>query len=205
MVIGYTISGDDCGAWFFRTAPDDVICPKCKTCLNYDYTPENVAPLNKAKGDVIATYDNQLLYSQKFVDFVRGIIPFVPRFVRVCTKPDYYCLNPEVSVPFDSVKRGTRFGKKCDLCGNFMWAAGARPAVLKINALPGKGFFKTDILFGGPEKGPLIIVDIELKKALERQNFKGVYFDKVYSADSPWPPSAKINLSTVSSACMHKE
>jgi hypothetical protein len=188
MIIGNIVSGEDMfEVQFFENAPEGVRCPKCKTPLRYDYIPNNIEVPRGRKDDVVATYDLVDLYSERFVDFVEGILSPAPLFRQVSENPNYFYYVPERVVPFDAEKRQVRFETPCNLCGGYMSIAGAAPAPLKINALPGKGFFRTDLSFGS-RKWPLTIVDPELKKALEKQKFKGLHFWDVYSADHPWPP-----------------
>lgn len=193
MVIGYTISASDIDAYFFEAAPKGVLCPKCKTRLDYTYVPENLNVPLVQEYDVVATYDSVKLFSKKFMDFVQDFVNPAPLFYQISKKPAYYYFLPQIEVPFDPIKRAVVYDCRCELCGGYRSIAGATPAPLKVNALPGTGFFRTDMVFGGPYKSPLIIVDPELKKALEKQDFRGLYFKEVYSADSLWPPQKNRN------------
>ena len=192
MIIGHIVYGADMfETRFFENAPDGVLCPKCKTPLRYDYFPNNIEVPRGRKDDVVATYELVELYSERFVDFIESTLNSAPLFRQVSENPKYFYYLPERTVPFDAEKRQVRFETPCKLCGGYHSIAGAAPAPLKINALPGKGFFRTDLPFGGGfygHKWPLVIVDPELKEVLEKEKFRGLSFVDVYSADHAWPP-----------------
>jgi hypothetical protein len=188
MIIGYIVSGGDLLAQFFENAPEGVLCSRCKTPLRYDYIPNRVEVPRKQDNDVVATFDHVKLYSERFVDFIESVLKPAPLFTQVSESPKYFYYLPEIALPFDAAKRQVKFETACNVCGGYVAIAGMAPAPLKINSLPGKGFFRTDLPFGGPHKWPLTIVDPELKEALEKQKFRGLHFWDVYSADHAWPP-----------------
>lgn len=193
MIIGYSIYGQDLDAYFYKNAPDGIICPECKTCFNYDYAPQNMQVPKLQRFDVVGTYDQRRLFSRRFVDYVTSFIDSNLEFKQVSENPDYFSFLPSRAVEFDIIKRHVIFETPCSLCGGFRSIAGAEPTPLKTNTLPGTGtgFFRTDIPFGGPYKAPMIIVDPKIKTALAQQKFRGILFFPVYSADAPWPPPRK--------------
>jgi hypothetical protein len=188
MIIGHVVSGEDMfETRFFENAPEGTRCPKCDTPLRYDYIPNQIEISKKQKNDVVATYELVKLYSERFVEFIESIVKPAPLFRQVSENPKYFYYLPERVVPFDAEKRKVIFENPCNLCGGYMSIAGAAPAPLKINALPGEGLFRTDLVFGS-RKWPLTIVDPKLKGALQKQKFRGVHFGDVYSEDHIWPP-----------------
>ncbi len=82
----------------------------------------------------------------------------------------------EIVVPFDAVKRGTRFLKRCEVCGKYDEVIGATPVFLKEGPqVPDNGFARTDLEFGsGDRKGPVLLCGPAAAAAFAEAQLRGV-------------------------------
>ena len=191
-VIGYEIMGQsELGTYFFENVPDGIVCPECGTCIDYSYAPTNMRIHQSRKYDIANTYDGRSLVSKRFVDYCLNELRVEEVFRSVTKDERYHYYLPKRVVPFDAARRKTRFERPCRACGGYGDITGANPVFLKISALPGVGFFRTDLAFASnQEKFPSIIVDSETKARLESQHFRGLVTFEVYSCDHEdpkWP------------------
>src|SRR5262249_55064083 len=128
---------------------------------------------------------NRPIFSERFAKFLQSVLVIPGTFKKVSSNPPLYYIMPEMQIPFDPVKRGTRFENKCDLCGSYERIVGATPAFVNVERLPVPGLYRTDLAFGsGRAKFPLRIVDLQTKDKLQKQKFSGMAFHNVYSSAS---------------------
>ena len=178
-IVGNVIRGPDNDTYLF-----DDRAPRCGTCgFRRDFLATNPRyVLRRSKLDVSSTYDNQLIVSARFKEWVeRAGLPGAV-FHPFEDDPLHFHLLPDRVVPFDTVARKTRvIGPICPECGNAVEVIGADPTFLRVNAPIARGFSRTDVLFGSRDaKAPLILVDPESGQALERAAMKGLESSRAF-------------------------
>lgn len=183
MIIGYTISAQDNGAYFFNECSKNVLCPKCGTCTDYSWYPDKLELTENIQvKDASCTYDCRLIVSEKFKIFCseqeyEGIY-----FYKVSEKPVLYYMIPGKIISFDSDRRKTRFINKCEICGGYESIVGATPAFLRDNSKVDDGLFRSDLAFAsGKEKFPIIIIGSETYRKMKEYQLTGVEFKKIES------------------------
>lgn len=187
MVIGYTISGNASNdGVFFENVPEGTLCPKCQTCINPDYYPEEIKIHRSKKYDVSYTWDLRTLFSQRFSDFCKSEfdLDITEKKISCYTGDLYYYVPPSI-LEYDAIERKTKFLKKCDVCGNFEEVIGATPVFLKSKEKIKDGFHRSDLEFSGrSSKHPLLFVSVGYYEILRKQKFRGLYFEEIL--DDPW-------------------
>jgi hypothetical protein len=183
--IAYDITGQDNGAFFFLEAPARAFCPVCGSVTDDSYLPERLKNV-RSKYPFSYTYDGRPIATSEFRDFCMMHDPAGLDFALVHKTPSLYLVKAKRVVKFDSAKRRTTTTHFCDECQRFAQVAGATPGFLtEIDAPLGYQFVRTDVEFGSyREKHPSIIVGPELKCAMERMKFKGIYFHPVYGSST---------------------
>jgi hypothetical protein len=132
--------------------------------------------------DVSYTYDGYLIVSERFRDIAEEA---GTRCISLPSVSGFYSLLVENEVPFDTVRRRTRFEQPCDECGRYFVVAGATPAFLKVEAELPDQMFRTDLEFGtGNEQHPLIIAGPRTADRLLVAGFDGLDLTPVGNAGS---------------------
>ena len=176
MIVAYSISEPDCRARMFE---DDPQLKKCTGCgYRLDFFAHNPRfRLAGDKYDICATYDLQSIGSLAFKRFCEGQGYCGLRFLGFDSDEVHFHVVVEKMVPFDPVRRGTRFENLCNDCGNYESVAGATPAFLKVSTPLLDGIYRTDVLFGsGNHKAPLILVGLDTKRKMEMAGLRGLYY-----------------------------
>lgn len=183
----YVLRGQDINAYFFAGAPDGIVCPKCGSCLNRSYSPPTLNVQETPRYDFGYTRDLQPLFSKGLVDIINDQKGISLAANEMRDSGGYFNLAVTETIEFDAQRRKTRFGPRCDVCGQFEWIAGATPAFFTSRQVPTNGILKTDLEFGDRQgKSPLIIVGRELKETIESCHFSGIYFDDAYGASDKY-------------------
>lgn len=179
-LIAYVLQGQDNDSYMLYDAPHLTRCSTCGELLKRPHLIPDFK-LNK-KFDVSSTYDGYTIVSKRFVDewHHNGGTGLV--FNQLPADPDYFTVEANKEVEFDSVRRKTRFEDFKPCCNRFKSIAGATPAIIK-NAnmtLSKTQAFQTDVLFGsGDEKHPLIIIPTSIGIALKKAKLSGLDFGEV--------------------------
>ena len=158
----YRLSAQDNGLYFFYDRPDVKRCHVCRALLSKWEEDLACIPIVKPpKYDASYSYDGVLVVNERFREVVeaKGItgLEFRPLQGHV------FAARSSMSVQFDAVRRGTRFIKRCDTCGQYESVVGATPIyLLSGEAIPERGFAKTDLEFGSSdEKSPMSCVGMK--------------------------------------------
>ncbi len=195
MIIGYGISvqdddsymlGEDSfkpkdngGFYDWRFGKDGMPHPAtCKTCgskINPDYVNAAYRVL-KRKRDITFTYDGYTLVSNRLRDYLREHNYPGVELITLPNDKDFYWLRSNRTIKFDIERRGTRFEKFCNTCGNYFNVIGAIPIYIKeANETLPDGFYRTDIEFGsGHEQHPIIVVGPKTGEQLRLMKFIGL-------------------------------
>lgn len=181
MVVGYLLSGNDNGSFFFDQNDESLpICDQCGYVTDFDYM-SPIIKLRTKKYDISSTYDNREIVSDKFKRFCldnhyTGLI-----FKPLPNNSDFYLFTINNILKFDTDKANLRYYKFCNKCGNYESVTPAIPVVLKdVDAPLADGFYATDVNFAsGNEKGPVFIIGITTYEKLKRHKFKGINFLKI--------------------------
>jgi len=186
MQIAYSLTGHDNDSYFFESAPGNVFCQQCGSCVDKSYLPDNMTI--RRKYDIGSSYDGRDIVSARFKEFCDEHYPGEAAFYQVTRDADFFYMVPKLILAFDAEKRRTRFLEFCPACGNYKSICGATPGVLKNQAEPiERGFFRTDLEFGsGREKSPVIIIGLKTKQQITEKRFGKPSFNPVYN-DLPSP------------------
>lgn len=183
MILGYVMKANSSndGNFFDGSEGDDVLCPNCGSCLNYDYFPKSIDIKPSKKYDVSYTNDLRLLFSRRFVEFCTNILGADELFRKVNVQgQELFYMIPKRVLEFDVERRKTRFENPCSICGGYESIVGAKPAFLKITEPIKNGFFRSDVAFAsGKHKAPLFFVSVDWMKQLSLQKFRGIEFSEV--------------------------
>jgi len=180
MVLGFTITGQDNDSYL----KEDLYGKNISECIDYianreKYITEDFR-ISKTKYDYSYTYDGALIISQRFKDFCEKLEFTDIEFHKLQAQPNFYLFKVNSVIEFDSERRKTRFLEYNEKCGEYNEVVGAVPVCLKDNQKIKKGFYRTDIEFGrGYAKSPLIIVDKDIYKKIQKEKFKGLYGEKI--------------------------
>lgn len=172
--IAFVLHGHDNDSYMLQGCTNLIRCPVCGELLQ---RPRLVAAFRLGKKrDVSATYDGYNVVSQRFVDEWQRIGGDGLEFAPLAEEPGYFVIDANQEVGFDFERRKTRFEKHRPCCGRYHSVAGATPAFVKSpKDLPQTRAARTDVMFGsGDEKHPLIIIPLELGKALKRAKLSGL-------------------------------
>lgn len=177
-LIGYVLSGQDNGTFMFDD--DDPALPRCGLCgykLDFQATNPQYRLGRKGRGwDVGGTFDGQLVVSRRFRDFcvanrIAGI-----NFNSFANEPDFFHAVSNRVLGLDPVKSMLRLSKQCGRCGNFESVVGPyRRFKVDGSLLP--GFYRSDLaLASGNEKGYVLVMTPDVRRALEGAGMKGLAF-----------------------------
>jgi hypothetical protein len=163
--------------WRFGTArhPHPATCPNCgrKTDANF-INPE--FRVKKRRLDFVSSYDGYCFVSRSFREFCEKQEWHGVMYAELPSDPDFFVFRPSQVLPFDAVRRGTRFEDKCPRCLAFYNIIGATPVCLKGVTEPIlDGLYRTDLEFGsGPEQNPVVLAGINTGEKLRDQKFRGL-------------------------------
>jgi predicted RNA-binding Zn-ribbon protein involved in translation (DUF1610 family) len=176
MVVGYYLSVADSRSRMFR---DDSSLKKCPTCgYRLDFFAHNPQyGLRSADYDLCATYDGQLIGSLAFKRFCEEQNYSSIIFREFDLDEIHFHVIFENIVPFDAIRRKTRFEKLCPTCGNYESVVGAKPAYLRLSSPLVDGLYRSDLLFAsGNEKGPAEFAAVCTKEKMLAAGIRGVTF-----------------------------
>lgn len=172
-IYGLSVRGND--LVFFGDRQDVKRCSVCSALLDKWKEDLSVVPIRRApKFDV--SYSNSGIYvvTKRFRACVEENALVGLTFTPL--QAGLFSVRPKVSVPFDAERRGTRFLKQCQVCGQYESVVGATPVFLAATAsVPERGFVRTDLEFGSfDEKHPLVLCGSEAAEVLRGANLKGL-------------------------------
>lgn len=151
-------------------------CPTCGALLTKWNDPLTGLVIKKRRFDISITYDGVVVVSDAFktaydLNGLSGLW-----FVPLPDDSAFFNIQATDIVAFDAERRGTRFIKQCDSCGQFESVAGATPIYLKEGStIADLGFVRTDLEFGSEdEKHPLLLCGPSAGKALKHAKLKGL-------------------------------
>lgn len=171
----YRLSAKDNGLYFFRGRRDVRRCSACGALKNkWGEDIGSAAWTGNLKDEVSNSYDGVLVVSPRFRSVVEGDGMTGLDFRHLAG--GFFNALPNSVVPFDSVRRLTRFEKKCKECGQYGSVIGATPVFLLPGAEPPEnGFVRTDLEFGsGDEKAPIILCGDKAADRLLREHLSGL-------------------------------
>ncbi|HEX5745174.1 MAG TPA: hypothetical protein VFZ09_02960 [Archangium sp.] len=176
----FTMCGHDNDLSFFKDRNDVKRCSSCGLLVaKWKENLSVVSVPRRLRYDVSSSYDGVVVVSQRFRDVYErtGLtgLEFTP------LTGGYFALRATHTVVFDSARRGTRFVKKCDACGQYESVAGAAPAFLVDGEAIGElAFARTDLEFGsGDERAPVFVCGARAAEALRGAKLKGMDLEKV--------------------------
>src|SRR5260370_6595494 len=114
----FHLSGQDNGLYFFFGRTDVKRCAVCRSLTNkWDESLASLPIASEPKYDVSYSYDGVLVVTSRFKDAVdsaglSGML-FRPLQRRL------FAARPREVVPFDAVRRGTRFENRSESCGQY--------------------------------------------------------------------------------------
>ena len=154
----YIIFGHDNDKYAYKQN-NVVSCPTCNLVDRHSSIKES---FKKLKYDISSTLDNELLISKKVYKALKLVID-ESNFEKA---GEYFYIKPEATVQFNHLKRGTKFGEKCETCQTHSYVIGVTPCILK-EPLMKSGLYKTNLSFGdkqdyGSNLTPAIIVTEDL-------------------------------------------
>ena len=156
---------------------DDV--RRCRECHELiDKWNESLLRLvvNDRHYDLSLTYDGILVASNRFAEIYNttGLEGLLIR--QLPSDPEFNLVKATRAVCFDYVKRKTRFGNRCPLCGLYDSVVGATPVFLKTGTVvKDREFVRSDLEFGSSdEKHPLLLCGHAAAEALVAASLKGV-------------------------------
>jgi hypothetical protein len=154
MLVGYYLGVAHSESRMFR---DHSQLAKCQQCgYRLDFFAHN--PRYRLKQDrygLCATYDGQTIVSLRFKRFCEQQGYAGLKFLEFDDDELHFHLITQNVVPFDAVRRKTRFENLCSLCGSYESVIGVTPTFLQVNAPLQDGIYRTDLLFAsGNEKSP---------------------------------------------------
>jgi hypothetical protein len=130
--------------------------------------------LTPPKYDASYSYDGVLVVTERFREVVetKGITGLEFRPVQ----GHVFAARSSMSVQFDAVRRGTRFEKRCESCGQYESVVGATPIyLLSGETMPERGFVRTDLEFGSyDEKSPIELCGDEAAREFQKARLRGV-------------------------------
>lgn len=135
--------------------------------------------LKRRNYDCSVTYDGAFIASQRFRDLSVRIGNPNLEFQNLPNDQGFWLMTVVgASIPFDSIRRQTRFENKCASCETWESVIGAVPAYLQIAGPLPPGIHRTDLEFGsGNEKSPLLLFAAETVVLLKRENIRGLHFE----------------------------
>lgn len=183
MVLGYRLGGGSSNdaEFFDGSEPEGTLCPACKCCINEHYVPKFLDVSKSKKYDVAYTHDLHTVFSERFVSFCKDVLKSDDTFTPIKTPHStLYYMVPKRILAFDAVRRKTKFGKICPVCGQCEEITGAFPVYLKSKKTLEPHFYRTDLSFAhSKSKNFLILVCAEWKILLAAEKFRGLTFDAI--------------------------
>lgn len=171
----YKLSAEDNDLDFWGDRHDVNRCTVCAALLDKWKEDLSRVPIRRApKYDVSSSISGVYVVTKRFRACVEDNALTGLEFTPL--QAGLFSIRPKVSVPFDAARRGTRFLKQCQVCGQYESVVGARPVFLTANAIvPARGFVRTDLEFGSfDEKHPLVLCGGEATEVLRGANLKGL-------------------------------
>jgi hypothetical protein len=178
-VLGQAVFGEDNDSYMYHDAPGVKRCPGC----GYHLDPTFVDPgfrLVRRGFDLSYTYDGCCIASERVKTFCeRQGYPGMT-FLPLPSTPGFFRLIVDRVVEFDAVRRETRFGSNCPVCGRPESVAGLTPVFLREGTVLNEGFYRTDLEFGtGDERSPCLLVAPSTFMRVARERWRGAYFKEI--------------------------
>lgn len=173
----FRLSVRDNGQFAFYKRPDLKRCWKCGEMLDKWNEPLPGFTVLSLKGlDLSTTHDSLDIASRLFKECYESHHMVGLSFTPLTGPQPCFKVLGEIIVPFDSVKRRTKFLKQCEVCGRCDEVIGATPVFLKDGAsVPENGFARTDLEFGtGDRKGPVLLCGPAAAAAFAEAHLSGV-------------------------------
>lgn len=132
--------------------------------------------LARRRYDLSITYDGIVIASHRFRSLCQDSGLTGLQFKPLPDDPDFVHVVATIIVPFDSVRRGTRFIRQCAVCGMYESVVGATPVYLQQGAsVPDAGFARSDLEFGSDdEKHPLLLCGATACAVIAASDVEGV-------------------------------
>jgi len=180
-IVGFTLSAPDNDTTMFD-GKKWTTCNGCGYRVDFFTTNPNYR-LAATSHDISVTYDGQFVASRRFKEFSESRRHAGVEFRTFKDDRDHFHLVATSVVPFDVIRRKTRFENRCPECGNYESVIGAKPTYLALSDPLADGFFRTDTLFAsGNEKHPLIIVGLRTKSDLSLSKLVGLDLAPAYGS-----------------------
>lgn len=117
MSIGFVMSGPDNDSYMLRGPGSPPVCGSCGLLSGRAWVDPGFE-LRDRRFDVSYTYDGYLIVSQRFKDVADGV---GTRFIGLPSISGFYALVVENVLPFDTVRRKTRFEQRATSAGGTSW------------------------------------------------------------------------------------
>ncbi len=151
-------------------------CQACGELLHKWEEPLSGLVVKRRRYDIGITYDGIEVVSGRFKYVyeeteLTGLV-----FRQLPDDPSFFSIRASRAVAFDAERRGTRFEKRCAICGHFDSVIGATPPFLKAGAaVPEREFVRTDLEFASDdEKSPLLICGEVAARSLTAAKLNGL-------------------------------
>lgn len=171
------LSAQDNDLYFYHDRTDVARCEACQLLLRkWDEDLTSVALKKNLKRDASYSYDGVLVVSAGFKFAVENAQ--IPGMDFRQLQEQYFAARPTRTVPFDVGRRATKFGKRCDFCGQHAFVIGATPVFLMPGAGVGpKECVRTDLEFGtGDNKAPVVLFGDDAVQKLKKTKLRGLCF-----------------------------
>ena len=168
---------------FLPKGSDVSRCPVCGQLINkWEQNLAAIAIRRLPRLDVSTSVDGVVVVKEDVRLFLEAMFPEGIRYVSL--DRGLSTIRPKKVVAFDAAARKTRFGKRCDTCGEYEWIVGATPVKLLSSVVLGDAeIARTDLEFGSnDQKNPLILLGDVVGSALASRAFSGL---TVVRADKP--------------------
>lgn len=186
MVKLFKISAADIGLYYYNEGDEtsERICASCGRPRTDTGFPERHLRLRKERADWGATYDGQMIITERVVTFLQAHASTPVTTIKVNRRPAMYALKLSEILRFDAKTVGTRFEDFCKRCGEYATIVGASPpAVFTDEKIDSMGIYRSDLIFAcGREMHPIILVGEGLQKIL-MENFRELDFRVVRMSD----------------------
>ena len=165
MLLGYSISYPDNESYMLRGPSPHPKCEECGFVLDHEWIDPQFR-LIQPYADLSATYDGYTIATERFCDFASK---HGGRCIELPSAPGFSSFRVDERIAFDSVRRKTRFAKRCSICGQFGDVTGSTPIFIQGDQSIPDRFVGTDVEFGsGDEKHPIILVGVGLAEELRK-------------------------------------
>jgi hypothetical protein len=186
MVIASILRGQENRSYsvngFFAKEDNKIVCKNCKS-INSPYYFDKRMSLENKKLDFSSTYEGAIIVSERFKSYcieklVNNVL-FLP-LEEVSGFFYFYVLGKYVQL--DQEKSDIKMKEICIECGYNKEVYGGLKIFLKNSSELAQGFHLTDIFWRSHYVFTQnIVVDLQTKKDLKDQKFKGLLFENVYS------------------------